>query len=369
MKNCKIYRLIIVLIVIIILSACSQDSNDKSKYIYKNYKILKEPTKQITLKPKRVNKNFELLRPNLIGLVKDYLIVIDRKAEHIVKVIDTKTNSVVKEFGFYGQGPSDFVGAVDIMAVPDNKDEFWIYDISTSKMKKFNINNILNDDCNPLEILNLAKGYEFPKKLIILSNNKMIGTGIFRKGRFKTYDMKGNILQTLGKLPIILKKDHPFTLQHSHGFMGDFTINTKTNNLYLTPLRSDIIEKYDIKGKLIATLHGPEQFYPEYEIFPVKKYHTHAMGYTKKTRHGYTQIEYNKALDKTFLLYSGRFIVNKEKNKGRSEFNSIYVLSNKDVLTEKLIFNKDVLKICISQNGKTIYGLTYIDIFKFQYAE
>ncbi len=176
------------------------------------------------------------------------------------------------------------------------------------------------------------------------------------------YNEEGETEKAVGAIPLICTDDK-FQAQHSHGFLGKLTHNTNTNHIYIAPIRSDLIEKYDIEGNLISTLHGPERFYPNYKIVPAGNGYT--ITYTNKTRFGYTDICYNQKLNKTFLLYSGRYILDKKKNKERKS--TIFVLDNSDNLTEEITTNYNIRSIRTHPESSAIYSLTEDHIIKFKY--
>ena len=354
------------IISLIIFTGCS----DKfGKYNYLNYKKLKRPNNKIKLHSDVVINEHDITIIGDFTIFNNYLLLIDRKADKLIKIFDLESYELLKSFGRLGQGPSEFIGASDIIPDPKDKNMFWIYDITARKLKKFNINKVLNNNSNPEKIILIKEGKGIPFHVVITTNNEIIGIGNFLEGRISIYDMSGDFIRSVGKIPVILKNKR-FASQHSHGFDGRFIFKNKSKEIFIVPMLGAIVEKYNIlNGKLISTFHGPDSFFPEYKIVPAGEYYT--MTYNKKSRFGYVDICFNKKLDKLFLLYSGEYFFNKENkpNKRVSFCNIIYVLDNKGTIIEEIELDKGIFQMTISDDGSTLFGLSGsgTEILKFEY--
>jgi len=354
--------ILFLIISLIIFTGCSDKSK---KYNYINYKILKRPDNTVKLHSIVVNK-YEIYATGYIALINNYLLLIDYKADEIIKIHDLKSNKLLKSFGRLGQGPNEFIGASDIIPSQTDKNMFWIYDISTRKLKKYNLNTVLNDNYYPEKIINIKGVNGTPRHLIIAPNNEILGIGFFLKSRIEIYNMSGDFIRGVGKIPVILENER-FASQHSHGFTGKFIFKNKSKEIFIATRHGAIVEKYNIgNGKLISTFYGPDLFFPEYKIVPAGQYYT--MTYNKKTRFGYIDICYNEKLDRIFLLYSGEYKYNK-KNKHANFSNIVYVLDNKGTIIEEIELDKEIHQMTISDDGSTLFGISENEILKFEYNE
>ncbi len=176
--------------------------------------------------------------------------------------------------------------------------------------------------------------------------------------------MSGNVIGGIGKIPFKLK-DERFALVHSLGFHGNIVYREKTGEIYVATRYGSIVEKYDLKGGLIATYYGPEVFFPEYRIVPgEEEYH---MTPGPKTRLGYVGIRYCKKRDEIFLLYSGRYFFDEERRE-KGTCDTIYIMNGKGQLTEKLLLNRRIEMFALSEDCTVIYGGTRDgEILKFEY--
>jgi hypothetical protein len=310
-----------------------------------------------------INK-FDIYFPTELKLIGDYLLFVDMKADKMIKIINLKTNEIVKSFGSKGQGPSEFIGISQI--IPDIKDDntFWVYDFTTKYLKKFNMNKILNNYFYPEEIIRIqSEKSGSPYQLMFTPDDKIIGIGLFFKGRISIYDRSGIYIKSIGKIPVVLKNEK-FTPQHSHGFQGKFIFRDKSKEIFIAVRLGTIIERYSMDGNLISTLYGPEVFFPEYKIVPAGQSYT--MTYNKKSRFGYIDIYYNKRTDKIFLLYSGGYQFGTRNRKATFGGNIIYVLDNKETIIEQIELDKEIFTMEISDDGSTIFGLSGEEILKFK---
>ena len=353
------------LICLFVFLSIFMNCSDKSRnYNYTNYIELKKPDKTIQLQSTVVNK-YDLYAPSNIQIIDQYILLIDTKADKIIKVISLKTNELLASFSNLGQGPSEFISASQI--IPDQKTNinFWIYDVSTRNLKKYNIDNILNGNSFPEEIMRITSEGSGVPFHIIFADNKIFGTGYFNKGRISIYDEQGKYIRSIGKIPVVLKNER-FAAQHSHGFEGNIVIKEKTEEIYLATRLGTIVEKYSIAGELISTFRGPNSYFPEYDIVPVREYYT--MTYNKKSRFGYIDICYNKILDRLYLLYSGRYQYGNENERSYMG-NTIYVLDKKDTIVENIELDKDIFQMVVSNDGSTIFGLSEKEVLKYEYKK
>lgn len=281
---------IIYILFSIFLFMLSECSDKFGKYEYINYKKLKRPDYTVKLHSTVVNK-FDI-DPSTLEIINNCLILAESRSDEIIKIIDLRSNELLKSFGGKGQGPDEFIGARQIISDPKENNIFWIYDISTRNLKKFNIHNVLNNDSYPEKVIRLpSEKSGIPSQLIFTPDNKILAVGLFFKGRISIYDMSGVYIRSIGKIPVTLKNER-FAAQHSHGFIGKFIFKEKSKEIFLATRLGSIVEKYSIDGNLISTFHGPDSFFPEYEIVPAGEYYT--MTYNNKSRFGYLDICYKR---------------------------------------------------------------------------
>ena len=345
----------------IFLVSCS---NKFSRYNYKNLQQLETPVVKKELSSTVIiskEKNNDLGDFNIVGR---YIVLCDRKSKEMIKIFDLESRKLLKLFGRKGQGPSEFVTPPFVIRDADDN-YFWAYDMTASRIKRFSLTKILNDNFTPETIVKFKD--EIPTKIIMSSENKFFASAITTKGRIFEYDKNGKIIKIIGELPVKLK-DERFAKQHSHAFTGKIIYKEKTKELFFATTFGSIIERYDSEsGKLLTTYYGPELFFPEYMIVPVGPYYR--MEYNNKTRWGYVDVDYNKKTDEIYLLYSGIYFFNE---KGRSNHgaytNKIYVMNNKGELTKELLLDRKIHKIHLSDKGE-LYGATEDEIVKFKYKE
>jgi hypothetical protein len=351
---------ITVLLLIFIAASCS---DNYAKYTYSNYHHLTEPDVVKKIDSTIVN-TFDIYFPSSLEVINDYLIFADSKADTMIKVIDRNTLKLINSFGRRGQGPGEFIGPGPIFSDKRNKNAFFIYEISSRKLTKYNLNNIINNDFNPIEIITLSSGnIGTPAEFAMTQNEELLGIGIFYKDRISIFDLKKNVWSSIGKIPVLLKKEQ-FAPQHSHGFIGSIAYDSSSQEIFVSTRYGSIIEKYNIKNGLLAVYLGPDNFFPQYDIVPAGDNYT--MTYNDRTRFGYLDIHYNEKLDRLFLLYSGKYKYSEVANKANFG-NIIYVINNKEEVIEKIVLDKEIIQMAITEDGSKLYGLSDTEILCFNY--
>lgn len=348
-------------IFLFLFSGCS---GKFSNYNYSNYRKLKRPARKISLHaiPVLDEENINFLGD--FEIMGEYLLLIDHKSENAIKIFDLKSHELLKSFGKKGQGPSEFVGATDIIPAPNDNRSFWVCDFMAGKLKKFSLIKILEGDFSPERIIKFTT--RISPQLLITQDGKILGIDRSGKGRIAVYNLDGKLIRRIGKLPVKLQKTE-LAPQHSHGFWGELAYKNKTGEIFLALQIGSIIEKYDFRsGKLLATYYGPELFFPAYEIVPAGDYYT--IKYNKKTRYGYLDIQYSKSLDKIFLLYSGKPFYSKKGEIWSGAFtNVVYVLDGTGKITREIKLDRQVHNIRLGPDGSFLYGSTENEILKFKY--
>jgi len=361
-KHTKWKLMLVLTTSLLLVSGCF---SKYSKYTYTNYKELKKPEKETQLESMVLVGGDDINLVHDFAIIRNHIIVIDGQADKLIKVFDLKSHKLVQSFGSPGQGPSEFIQPIQIILDPKNKGVFWIYDLSTKQLKKYNLNNVLDNELKPDRIIRLKGENGFNIHFVIKPDEKILATGFYVNGRFNIFNLNGDLIRTIGKIPIKVKNKQ-FATAHSHGFTGNFIYKTKTKEIFIATQYGSIIEEYSDAGKLLSTFHGPDTFFPEYDVVPTGNNY-YSMCCNKKTRYGYLDICYCAKTDKLFLLYSGKFF-----GEGKTAFGGgiIYVLDNSGTIVQQLVLDKRVYDIKASEDGSTLFGLTTEnEIVAFEYGQ
>ena len=358
-KHTKWKFMLVLTISLLLVSGCS---SKYSKYTYKNYKELKKPGKETQLESMVVLKRDATNRIGDFEIIKNHLVLIDTQADEVIKIFDLKTHELLKSFAKVGQGPSEFIQASQIIPSKRDKSVFWVFDLSTNQLKKHNIDAVLANNFKPENIIHLKEENGFAVHFIILPDEKILALGFYVNGRIDIFNFDGDIIRTIGKIPVKLRQKQ-FSTQHSHGFDGTFIYEDNSKEIFVAPMLGSVVEVYNLNGELLSTYHGPDTFFPQYDIVSAGEYFT--MTYNKKSRFGYLDICYCAKTDKLFLLYSGKFF-----KEGRSSWSgtTVYVLNNAGTIIKQLTLDTAVCQMNISDDGSILYGLTEEnEIVSFEY--
>ncbi len=143
-------------------------SNEFRKYKYVNYKKLKRPNKIVNLCSTVINK-FEIYMAEPLQVLSNYLIFEGFKADKMTKLIDLRTNELLKSFGSKGQGSDEFISLWQIIRDKIDRDSFWICYITAKNLKKFDIKNILASIFYPEKIVGMPSEKKVPLFFCIYS--------------------------------------------------------------------------------------------------------------------------------------------------------------------------------------------------------
>ncbi len=352
----------LLIIVLLLFHACL---NRFSKYNYVNIKKLNAPLAKTKLTSSVVIGGEKIKRLTGFQIINNYIIIIDSKSDKTIEIFDLKSRKLIKRFGRKGQGPSEFIGVSNIISDPNDKNGFWVCDLTARKLKKFCIEDVLNNNFSPKKIVSFKQKI-FPD-IIVTNNNEIIGLSRDDNKRINIYNMKGEIIRTIGKIPVKLK-NNKFSSQHQHGFWSDIIYRKEKGEIFVATKYGSIIEKYNcVSGKLLATYYGPELFFPHYNIVFAGSYYTITMD--KNSRLGYLGIEYNKKTDKIFLLYSGKYYYDRERHPTSDPANIVYIINGNTQISEELLLDKGIWDFKVSEDGSVIYGAGENEILKFVYGK
>ncbi len=343
--------------VLLILISCNNLKKHKTQYRFQIIK-LKEPQHiiKINLVELKINEPISWLSD--IETVNNKILVVSPDSTEMIKIIDPVTGTVIKSFGKKGQAPEEFIGHPSIIKDPLDEHSFWLYDLTTSKLKKYNINQVLNGRIKPIKIIgNLS----FFFHLTILPDYSIAGIGYFADARIKIKKKNGEIIN-LGKPPV--KTDH-YLKQHSQGYDGNLIFSPQQKDIIITTIWGGLIERYNIEKGFKHAYLIPESSFPAYRI--VKTTDGAHWTLSKDTRRGIIESKFISENNKIYMLFSGNKVVPGRYSEKESA-KTIYVFDpQKNKLTEKIILSQGLDGFCILNNSgkRVIYGYADNKIFRF----
>ncbi len=334
-----------------------------SRYTYRNWAKLEEPKQKFKLKGEVFIGEEEINLLEDFAIIENYLVLSDQKSRPFLKVFDLRSRRLLISFGKKGQGPAEFTGAPQFIKDPNERGVFWAFDFMARSLKKFRLEKVLRGEFRPEKVVRLKKGRPF--SVTVTPEGQILATGYLERGRILVYNMDGELIKRIGKVPVKLKgKERKFAPQHSHGFDAVIACRKKVPEVFVATKFASLVERYSLRdGNLISTYYGPELFFPAYEIVQAGEYLT--ITYNEKTRWGFVNIHYSEELDRFFLVYSGKpFFNEKGIPAGNYQGRIIFVLNPEGKLEKEFELDRRIRIIYVK--GDYLYGGSNNALFRFR---
>lgn len=257
------------------------------------------------------------------------------------------TNKFSKPYITKGRGPGEIMGMANF-GFYDNY--LWINDFTGKKMKLVDKNKaILSSSDTDF------KDYSFKEnrfyRSILTDNLQYIGTGNeTSKFKVQVIDLStAKVVEEFGELKSY-SKDLPLNaiVQAS---LTQTLLKPTRDKLVLGYIHTDIIEIFDLGRKESISLQGPEKFDLDFSIQNSRWIEN------KNTRLAF--IGGAVTNENIYLLYSGKKF--NEENSFRGNYIFVYDWEMNPV--KKIILNREVYQISISEDGKELYSFDEVTGF------
>jgi len=333
-------------------TACSRSSD---KYTYDNYVNLELPSESHALEGLPVLSN-DLLNwaTDFLLLHDKYVVAIDKRSEHFLKLFSLESGQLIRSFGTKGQGPEEYIQASQLVLDRSQTDRFWVYDISTQKLKRYNLADLLLGSTSPNKIIRIESEPGITKCLEVMPDGTFCGLGFYSNCRIAFFNENGEFSHGHSRNPVKITQPENAT-QHSHGFEGDICYRPNDNHLIVAILFGSLLEDHSIEDRTLRVFIGPDSFFPSYEMVSVGEHLT--ITHSTESRIGYLDAEYCRKSGNLYLLYSGQYLQTKGKRlpvKPRS----VLVMNKKGTISQFLHLTQGILKIAVSNEEDTLYGIS-----------
>ncbi len=295
----------------------------------------------------------ELAVPTDVEIVGEYLVLVDRRAEHPIHVLRRASGELVRSLGREGDGPGEYRALRSITPIPGSSTEFWAYDMANARLTHID----LADEqtlARPWEAQLLK--LETPARVTGIewaADNSVIAAGFFDAGRLGLFASDGTMLGAVGDLPTHTEQETPaIVLQHA--YMGTLKAHPDRSRLAMGLRHASWIEIRDANGVLLARTELPsERFGPEFEVADTEK--GPMMRSDETLRFGYIDIAVTSG--RIYGLYSGR---TRAGNRGRANFGQqIHVFDWSGELIEVTDVERDLIAIAVDADDSLLYGVSH----------
>ena len=286
-------------------------------------------------------------RPASIEYVAGQLVVIDRRSEMMVHVLDAKSGKTLRRFGRKGGGPGEYEGPWAI--VPDRKSRtFWILDTSLRRMTRIDPDqDFRSGRYVPGRSIQLTSNAEL-NSLQWVAGGTLLATGFVQDGLFASFDSAGRQLPSRGEfrfgqpqIPVIVRQQaYPNRID---------TDNTGTR-VALATRYSDRLEFYESTGQLIRVAERPFGFEPVFIV--TGRGVEQNIASLPDSRNGYVSLHASNS--GVYALFSGRRFGD---FRGEASFaRHVHVFSWTGKLRAVLELDADVLDIAIDPAEQWLYA-------------
>lgn len=238
-----IIRYSFLLFVIILFYSCNSNKKESSSFtresFQSSYKLHNGKCLEIS--------DTTLMRPCGIDYHPEgYLILLDRRSDYLVKIINVKTG-VVQKIVRKGRGPNECITPWNVSIV---NNDVWIYGTQLKKMLLLKLNS--DGAFRIAEEVNI----EVHSGGCIALNDSLFANTPSTKDRVSYVDRQGKLINSTGGFPKGMEQGE--NLLPNTVFQTKMTASPDGKYVALANLSVDALEIYSYKGDIICTKRGPD---------------------------------------------------------------------------------------------------------------
>ncbi len=302
----------------------------------------------------------EVFMPMDIEIYDDYLITLDEGGDDgCVQIFDLKTKKKVGERISKGNGPLEMLTP---QFVKGTKEYVTIWDMQTSIIHKYRLKDFIDSaSLKPFEIIKLNKrGYNN----LSIVNDGFVSQLYDKKHQLCRYDTEGNRVSTFAEYPVHNNLDYNEIIKRDAYYMN--FISNDTSSIALCYCMTDLIDIYDMNGRLKKRLHGPDYFIPHFEMIESNQVEGAYPIEDKCKDAFFSPKNYG---DYFSVLYNGRSLNEENHN---TECDKIILFSWEGVPLICYQLDKRIISYAFDEENKKIYAIA-VDpefmILEYDYQE
>lgn len=284
-----------------------------------------------------------LMKPSQIQLYDTLLITYNQGADKLFHVFNLKSKKKIGECISMGQGPTEMIMPWFVQ----NKDAVTIFDMGTSLVSKFTIEEFLtNPEPKPFQQIRLD-AQVFSE--VSLLDNEIIGSLYKPESPLFLFNKDGQKVKEFGAYPI---SEITYTnVEIIDAYRSIITTNQK-DKVAVCHFWTDLIDIYDKNGNLEKRLHGPEHFFPHF-----KEYIDGNVITTQPVKGTYKDAFYSPTSvgDEFFVLYNGKSLEEPGYNLLAKQ---IFVFNWDGTPQRMYLLDQGVSRISVDEKNKKIYGIS-----------
>lgn len=300
-----------------------------------------------------VHESESLAVPTDLEIVGEYLVLVDRRADHPIHVLDAGSGELVRSFGREGDGPGEYRALRSVSAVPGSGSAFWAFDMRQSRLTYVDLADEAalerpwEADMVKLESTASVTGVEVDQ------DRNVVASGLFAEGRLALFAPDGRMLEAVGALTMSPEVEAPASVLQ-HAYMGKMEAHPDRTRLAIGLRHASRIEIRGTDGSLIAmTESAVEPFEPRFDTADTER--GPVMRTDETLRFGYVDVAVTPS--RIYGLYSGR---TRAGNPGSANFgDQVHVFAWTGELLEVIKLDEDLIALAVEADGSTMYGVVH----------
>lgn len=331
------------LIGLIVISLCVYSCKYEKKYIDAEKIYWKDFGKEKQLIGERLYCNDELQKPIRMFLEKNVMYLSNLHTESLLQIMDLDSERTIGEYIPFGSGPDEMLSISRIQKVDSL---LYLYD---SMKQRIEVLSIVDYNINHLYSMNYSNYFE---DFGILSDNNIVSLVVDVTPEKLFYFKGDSLLKNVGEYPQINTKEEMSELEKISGFASSLAVNLSKDRIVVVHKQTDLIEIYNIEGKLFKRIHGPDHFFPIVNTKKRGEYQTLAAE-PGKSRDAYF---YPVPDDELFyVLYSGKAVYPELKNY-LNDWVLVFDWDGNPVTRYKL--EEPIYGLALDAENRILYGLS-----------
>jgi len=331
----------LLLLFLLFISGCSNDEPVKID-IYST---------TINVKGKVLVTSDRLIDPWTISCMDSLLVLANKKGEPLIEVYNTK-GELLKKLLKKGKGASD-IRMVGGLQRDLSKQRFYVGDLFDKKIIMISVKNLLGQKdyqaSTFVDFKKLGASGDVLEKAYVL-NNSFVGESSSPKGRIVLIDSSGKKLTY--KLDFPKKVDPTLSDEENvHLYSGTIKFSPNNKNLTFATYNAGCLDCFDVKSTDIFPKWHYYDFFPN-NLNRVKLDDKSYVAFSNKSVAGYPDVDATNKY--VYALFSGKTF----ETTDYTFSNVIRVTSWDGKKRYKLILNRDINRLTVSQDDATIYGIS-----------
>jgi hypothetical protein len=303
-----------------------------------------------------------LLTPNCILNLKDYVVVSETKNDTLISIISKEKGEIVFNVGASGNGPGELRYVWTLLNDINEENSFWTYQIVEKRLSKF---QVPSEGALSSEEYSLRENGVQYLYIDWINEDNFIAVDVENDDKYVELNLRGEKINSSQLWSDLIYQEIP-PRNIADLFQGTFRGKGDGSYFALASLFVDHIEIINRKSDKTISIFGPIQHLPEFSI-------DYSPGYPMLARKmetlKYCYLNLFFGDEKIYGFYSG-YSLERINNFGNVFGEQIFVFDLEGNPMEHYVLDQSISDFTVDEKNRTIYGITidenpFIVQFKF----